>query len=143
MKKKIISAAVLMLTMTLLAATACALKDCGSESAHRYTSWQTKTSATCTRQGHQFRYCRNCDHWEQKDLPRPPHTPGEWTVILEPTCTHHGREETYCTVCGDRMRRTTPALPHTDGDMTVEKQATCTADGRGTSICSVCGHKTV
>ena len=113
------------------------------EGDHPFGPWKTKRVATCHAAGLAFRYCRKCDHWEQKDLPRPPHTPGEWTVILEPTCTHHGREETYCTVCGDRMRRTTPALPHTDGDMTVEKQATCTADGRGTSICSVCGHKTV
>lgn len=139
MKKKIISAAVLMLTMTLLAATACALKDCGSESAHRYTSWQTKTSATCTRQGHQFRYCRNCDHWEQRYTRKLPHTPGEMTVTKEPSCTETGRQEAVCQVCGNLVRYTIDKLPHEYGEMVVVTEPTCTKNGRGEYTCAVCG----
>ena len=91
---------------------ASAVAECGDY--HPFGPWKIKRAATCHAEGKAFRYCRNCDHWEQKDLPKLPHTPGEWTVILEPTCASHGREETYCTVCGDRVRRTIDALPHTD-----------------------------
>lgn len=118
---------------------ASAVAECGDY--HPFGPWKIKRAATCHAEGKAFRYCRNCDHWEQKDLPKLPHTPGEWTVILEPTCASHGREETYCTVCGDRVRRTIDALPHTEGEMTVEKEPTCTANGKGVYVCAVCGHK--
>ena len=64
--------------MMLFACTAMA--DCKVEEDHRYGSWKTKTSATCTRQGHDFRYCSKCDHWEQRYTSKLPHTPGEMTV---------------------------------------------------------------
>ena len=60
---------------------------------HNYGPWRTKTSATCTRQGHQFKYCLKCDHWEQRHTSKLPHTPGEKTVTKAPTCTETGREE--------------------------------------------------
>ena len=82
MKKKLIGAAALMLTAMLLAATATAA--CPTEEAHRYGSWKTKTSATCTRQGHQFRDCQKCDHWEQRYTAKLPQTPGEMTVTKGP-----------------------------------------------------------
>ena len=137
MKKK----ACLLLLLSALGALllASAVAECGDY--HPFGPWKTKRAATCHEAGIAFRYCRNCDHWEQKDLPRLPHTPGEWKVILEPTCTHHGRQETYCTVCGDRVRQTIDALPHTEGERIVEKEATCTAAGKALYVCEVCGHK--
>ena len=138
MRKKIIGAAALMLTAMLLAATAVAA--CPSEEAHRYGSWRTKTSATCTRQGHQFRYCRNCDHWQQRYTPKLPHTPGEMTVTKEPTCTETGRKEGICTACGGTVRKTIDKLPHEYGDMVVVQEPTCTQNGRGEYTCATCGR---
>lgn len=137
MKEKIIGAAALMLTAMLLAATAFAA--CPSEEAHRYGSWKTKTAATCTRQGHQFRYCQKCDHWEQRYTPKLPHTPGEMTVTKEPTCTETGRQEAVCQVCGNVVRYTIDKLPHDYGDMAVVKEPACTQSGRGEYTCAVCG----
>ena len=136
--KKIARLLLLLLALGALLLTT-ALAECGED--HPFGPWKTKRSATCREAGLAFRYCRNCDHWEQKDLRKLPHTPGEWTVILEPTCSQHGREETHCTVCGDRVRRTIDALPHTEGEMVVEKEATCAANGKAVYICEVCGHK--
>ena len=56
MKRILLLAAALFLSLTATCASACE---------HSYTGWVTKKSATCTRQGHQFKYCRKCDHWEQ------------------------------------------------------------------------------
>ncbi len=138
MRKKIIGAAALMLTAMLLAATAVAA--CPSEEAHRYGSWRTKTSATCTRQGHQFRYCQKCDHWEQRYTAKLPHTPGEMTVTKEPTCTETGRQEAVCQVCGNLVKYTIDKLPHAYGDMVVVKAPTCTQSGRGEYTCAACGR---
>ncbi|MGN0774140.1 MAG: peptidoglycan-binding protein [Candidatus Ventricola sp.] len=140
MKEKIIGAAALMLTAVLLAATAYAA--CPSDEDHRYGPWRTKTSATCTRQGHQFRYCQKCDHWEQRYTPKLPHTVEEMTVTKEPTCTETGRKEGVCSVCGNTVRKTIDKLPHEYGDMTVVKEPTCTQDGKGERSCTVCGRVT-
>ena len=137
MKKKACLLLLLSVLGALLLGTAAA--ECGDY--HPFGPWKTKRAATCHAAGIAFRYCRNCDHWEQKDLPRLPHTPGEWTVILGPTCTHHGREETYCTVCGDRIRRTIDALPHAEGERSIDREPTCTADGRAVYVCESCGKK--
>ncbi len=137
-KRRWVFAACLML-LAAMAGTAQAA--CEREEDHRYGSWKTKTSATCTRQGHQFRYCRNCDHWEQRYTAKLPHTPGEMTVTQAPTCTEKGREEGVCTVCGRTVRRSIDKLPHAYGEMTVTREPTCTADGRGEYTCATCGRK--
>lgn len=138
MNKKLIGAAALMLTAMLLAATAYAA--CPTEEAHRYGSWKTKTEATCTRQGHQFRYCQKCDHWEQRYTAKLPHTPGEMTVTKAPTCTETGRQEAVCQVCGNLVKYTIDKLPHAYGNMVVVKAPTCTQSGRGEYTCATCGR---
>lgn len=107
---------------------------------HNFGPWRTKTSATCTRQGHQFRYCQKCDHWEQRHTRKLPHTPGEKTVTKEPTCTETGREEAICQVCNNKVRYTIEKLPHKDGEMVVTKEPTCTANGTGEYTCADCGR---
>ena len=136
MKKRI---GLLMLLIAMLTASA-ALAACPSEDAHRYGSWRTKTSATCTRQGHQFRYCTKCDHWEQRYTSKLPHTPGEMTVTKEPTCTEKGKQEAVCQVCERLVRYNIDMLPHNDGEMEVIKKATCTANGTAAYTCQDCGR---
>ncbi|MBE5798897.1 MAG: peptidoglycan-binding protein [Clostridiales bacterium] len=106
---------------------------------HKFGPWKTKTSATCTRQEHQFRYCQKCDHWEQRRTAKLPHTPGEMTVTREATCTQTGRQETICQVCNNKVIYTINKLEHSYGEMQVTKEPTCTATGTGTYTCAGCG----
>ena len=117
MKKKIC----LLLALVLTALAASALAACPTEEAHRYGPWKTKTSATCTRREHQFRYCQKCDHWEQRYRDKLPHTPGEMKVIKEPTCTEKGKQESVCQVCGRLVTYSMDKLAHNEGEMTVVK----------------------
>lgn len=135
MKKRL--GLVIMLIAVLFATTAFAA--CEREEDHRYGSWKTKTSATCTRQGHQFKYCQKCDHWEQRHTPKLPHTPGEMTVTKAATCTETGRQEAVCQVCNNLVRYTIDKLPHNYGEMVVTKEPTCTANGTGEYTCADCG----
>ena len=136
MKKKL--CLLLALMVMLLASTA--LAACPRDEDHRYGPWKTKTSATCTRQGHQFKYCTKCDHWEQRRTPKLPHTPGEMTVTKAPTCTETGRQEAVCQVCNNLVRYTIDKLPHNYGEMKVTKEPTCTQNGTGEYTCADCGR---
>ena len=132
--KKMLSMLIMLL---IVMNTASALAACPGS--HRFGSWRTKTSATCTRQGHQFKYCQDCDHWEQRRTPKLPHTLGEKTVTKAPTCTETGREEGVCTVCNSVVRTSIDMLPHNYGELTVTKEPTCTAAGTGAYTCADCG----
>lgn len=139
MKKKMSLACLLLAALLMLSATAYAA--CDSEEAHRYGSWKYNLLPTCTQQGHQFRYCRLCDHWEQRWTKKLPHEVAEWTVTLEPTCSKEGKKEGVCTVCGGTSRQSIDKLPHTLSEMTVTKAPTCTEGGRGEYTCLVCDAK--
>jgi len=136
MKKRI--GLICLLLCVLLASTAFAA--CEKEEDHRYGPWKTKTTATCTRQGHQFRYCQKCDHWEQRWTSKLPHTIDTWTVTKEPTCTAQGRQEATCSVCNNVVRKSIDMLPHAYGEMVVVKEPTCTQSGRGEYTCAGCGR---
>ena len=131
MKKTMSAVFLLMILLIPVSALACE---------HRFGPWKTKTSATCTREAHQFRYCQKCDHWEQRRTAKLPHTPGEMTVTKEPTCTEKGRQEAVCQVCERLVRYNIDKLPHNDGEMTVTKEPTCTAAGTGEYTCMDCGR---
>jgi len=135
MKKKL---GVLFLLIAVLTAGT-AFAACPSESAHRYGPWKTKTSATCTRQGHQFRYCQKCDHWEQRRTAKLPHTLDEMTVTKEPTCTEKGMEEAVCQVCNNTVRKSIAMLEHKFSEMAVTKEPTCVNPGTGEYTCVDCG----
>lgn len=108
---------------------------------HHFGPYKTKISATCSHVGLEFRYCTGCDHWEQRDIPKLPHTLETWTVIKEPTCTSKGTKEAYCTVCNTRVRRYIDMLPHSYGAMEVVTEPACTTNGKGQMVCAVCGRK--
>lgn len=125
--------------MLLHASVACAA--CAREEDHRYGSWRVKQSATCTRQGHEFKYCTRCDHWEQRWTKKLPHTPDQWVVTTQPTCVKKGRETATCIVCNNEIYRAIDMLEHAYGEMTVTKEPTCTENGRGEYVCQGCGKK--
>jgi len=137
MKKRIWFIAALLCAL-LIATTAYAA--CPTEESHNYGPWKTKTSATCTRQAHQFRYCLKCDHWQQRRTAKLPHTVDAWTVTKEPTCTENGKEEGVCSSCNNVIRRPIDKLPHVYGEMVVAKAPVCTQNGRGEYTCVGCGR---
>ena len=99
----------------------------------------TKREPTCTTPGLQFRYCLHCDHWEQRDTKKLPHTVEERTVTKEPTCTQEGVESAYCTVCGSYLRNKIPKLGHDWEVVSAKVEPTCTKGGKGTMKCTRCG----
>lgn len=125
--------------LALLIASAAMAEECEREEDHRFGSWWVKTTATCTRQGHEFRDCRLCDHWEQRRTAKLPHTPGEMTVTKAATCTETGRQEAVCQVCENLVRYTIDKLEHNYGEMTVKKEPDCTQKGTGEYTCIDCG----
>ena len=135
-KKWIIACALLLAAMAVASGAAAECKD-----KHSFGPYRTKRSATCRQTGLQFRYCRNCDHWEKRELSKLPHTPDEWVVTQEPTCVKRGIEQATCTACGDRIKRYIDMLPHAYGEMTIAKEPTCTANGQGVYVCAGCGRK--
>ena len=138
MKKKMAIACIVMAGLMLLST---AYAACPTEEAHRYGSWQTKRSASCRDVGLQFKYCRLCDHWEKRELPKLPHTLPEYEVLREPTCSLAGIKQGKCSECNSVVKQSIETLPHTFGEMEVTKAPTCTESGRGQYVCSVCGGK--
>lgn len=137
MNRKFAGAAMLTLALVLPATQAWA----ACSDYHPFGPWKIKTSATCTRQGHQFRYCQRCDHWEQRYTPKLPHTLEESTVILEPTCSQRGKREGICVVCGNKVIVGIDMLEHAYGERVVTREATCTKSGTATYTCADCGQK--
>lgn len=140
MKKRIAFMLVLLCMLMISSAAYAGHEPCPSDEAHNYGPWKTKTTATCTRQGHQFKYCQKCDHWEQRRTAKLPHTPDAWVVTKEPTCTETGRQEATCTVCSNPIRKSIDKLPHAYGEMVVALEPTCTKNGRGEYTCKDCGR---
>lgn len=89
MKKKMRLGTLAMLCVLLLTA-ASALAECTGD--HPFGPWKTKRNPTCRLEGLDFRYCRECDHWEKRYTKKLPHEVEEWTITREPTCTQEGRQ---------------------------------------------------
>lgn len=121
--------------MLLAASSAGAIEGDG----HRYGPWITKRTATCTQEGHEFKYCKDCDHWEQRYTDKLPHTPDEWVIEKEPTCTEEGVQTATCTVCGRKMRKKIDKLGHDWAASTVTEEPTCHKTGTGELVCQRCG----
>lgn len=138
MKKKMRLGTLAMLCVLLLTA-ASALAECTGD--HPFGPWKTKRNPTCRLEGLDFRYCRECDHWEKRYTKKLPHEVEEWTITREPTCTQEGRKEGVCSACKQTVSRRIEMLPHEYGEMTVAVEPTCTQNGKGESFCAVCGHK--
>lgn len=135
-KRKIGAALLLVVLMALLASVAYA----ACPGAHSYGSYSTKYAATCQHPGLKFRYCRNCDHWEKREIPKLPHEIAEWIITREPTCTQKGMKKGYCTSCEQDVFHYVDIIPHAYGEPVVVKEPTCTQSGRAESTCAGCGR---
>lgn len=140
MKGKMLTGGLALLCVLLLASTVGAESECGEN--HVFGPWKTKRETTCRLEGLDFRYCRNCDHWEKRYIDKLPHDVEAWIVTKEPTCTAKGTREGTCSACGDLIRRSIDMLPHEYGELEVVTEPTCTQNGQGSYTCEVCGkHK--
>ena len=130
----------LLLALSLLCLTGFSTEE--DEPDHRFGGWVTKREATCTRTGLQFRYCLDCDHWQQRETKKLPHTIEERFIVKEPTCTQEGIEGGYCTVCGGYIRNKLPKLGHNYvATENTKRPPTCAKEGEGEMVCSRCGKK--
>ena len=128
----------LLLALLLCLTAALALSEC--QDYHPFGPWITKRAATCSHEGLQFRYCRRCDHWEQRNTKKLPHTVEEYTIIKEPTCTEEGVRGATCTVCNSYLRTKIEKLGHDWEIVTAKKAPTCTQSGTGAQRCTRCGR---
>lgn len=132
MKKRVFAA--LLLAALMIAACAQAEHIC------TFGHWKPKRNPTCMEAGLEFRYCRYCDHWEQRDIPKLPHDIPEWTITVEPTCVKKGSKTGVCNTCGNTIRHFIDMLEHEySTEMTVTREPTCTQDGKGAYTCTGCG----
>lgn len=106
---------------------------------HYYGPWITDREATCTLEGHQIKYCKHCDHWEQRYTKKLPHTVDQWVVSKEPTCTEDGVRNATCTVCNSYLRVKIDKLGHDWQPSNIVVAPTCDSPGKGDMTCARCG----
>ncbi|MBQ7488591.1 MAG: peptidoglycan-binding protein [Clostridia bacterium] len=124
--------------LVLLLVSACLVQGLAED--HRFGGWVTLREPTCSREGHQKRYCLDCDHWEQQEIKKLPHTVDTWEVTKEPTCYEDGVRVATCKVCGGFLRVKIDKLGHNYVGYTYVKEPTCNSQGKGDMICTRCGR---
>lgn len=103
---------------------------------HEYGEWQTRTPATCTEDGIEFRVCECGEAEETRPITSLGHS--YETVVTAPTCTEGGYT-TYTCTCGHSFTGDeTTATGHSHKPVVTEP--TCTEGGYTTYICD-CGDQ--
>ena len=67
---------------------------------HKFGSWSTTKSATCTENGTQTRKCTTCGKTETKTIPATGHKSSNWIVDKPAAIGVKGSKHKECTVCG-------------------------------------------
>ena len=67
---------------------------------HNYGEWIMTVAPTCTQDGVEERYCKECGQSQTRSTYRTGHDFQEQMVIKEPTCTEDGLVQYRCTRCG-------------------------------------------
>ena len=67
---------------------------------HKFGSWSTTKSATCTENGTQTRKCSACGKTETKTIPATGHKSSNWIVDKPAAIGVKGSKHKECTVCG-------------------------------------------
>lgn len=82
------------------------------EPAHEWEASRTVDIApSCTEQGEDSVYCRNCDERKDiKEISPKGHDWSEWKTLVEPTITSEGKEYRSCNVCGIKEEKALPKL---------------------------------
>ena len=109
---------------------------------HSWSAWKTRTAATCTQNGVQYRTCAVCQKEETSSIPYTNHLFQNWTVTKQPTCAAAGVETGTCSKCGAKKTRDYGSATgrHTYGSWYVSKNPTCSGAGTETHKCTGCGR---
>ena len=124
---------------------------------HSYSAWYVAKEATHASKGMERRDCKNCNHYESKDIPIQSHTDQNNDTICDgcgsffcathteqtitgtaATCTQDGLTDgKKCSVCDTLLQaqEVIPASGHHYGDWTT------TTEGSKERICELCGEK--
>ncbi len=111
--------------------------DNGSECRdHDYGDWVQIKAPSCTEEGEEQRTCKNCDHYELRDVEATGHN---YTHFVTPaTCLSGGYTIHTCS-CGFSYTDTYPdTVDHTWSDSVSEKPATERVEGARVYTCIVC-----
>lgn len=107
-----------------------------------WTEWIPVKFATCTENGSEIRYCKNCGAEETRDILTTGH---DYAEVAEKaaTCTEAGYTAgVMCKVCGDIQSGCTEieATDHDYGSEPAEiQEATCIFEGTAKYVCVNCG----
>ena len=107
---------------------------------HSYGEWTQTKAPTCTEKGEEKRNCKNCEHFETREIDVSEHSYGEWTQTKAPTCTEKGEEKRICKNCEHFETREIDVSEHSYGEWTQTKAPTCTEKGEEKRNCKNCEH---
>lgn len=81
---------------------------------HEWSTWETETAPTCTKEGTEKRSCPKCGKEERQKIPPAEHKWGEWNEKEAPTCTQNGMRERECAVCHTKETKELDRLGHAE-----------------------------
>ena len=95
---------------------------------------------TCTENGTNVYLCLICGkEGKTEQIPRLPHTLGDWQKEKNPRCTTTGLNAQRCTVCGEIVnQQEIPAMGHGSSKQIVTKPASCMEAGVMSEQCTIC-----
>lgn len=135
--KKLLSVAVLLLAVVLVALAA---SSCDASHTHAFSEWEAVQAPTCASFGLQKRACA-CGHTEYGTVEALPHNPVTDAAVAA-TCTAPGKTEgSHCADCGTVLIRQaeTAKLTHGFSEWETVQAPTCTSFGLQKRACE-CGH---
>ncbi|MBQ7873531.1 MAG: leucine-rich repeat protein, partial [Oscillospiraceae bacterium] len=110
-----------------------------SATGHSYGEWYESKAPTCTEKGEERRDCKNCEHYETREMEAKDHD--YKSVVTEPTCEEQGYTTHTCTVCGNSyIDSYVDATGHSYGEWYESKAPTCTEKGEERRDCKNCDH---
>ena len=109
---------------------------------HKWGSWITDQSATCTSGGQKHRKCSSCGKTETQRISALGHSVSGVTKTVDSTCTSAGYRAVICNRCGAQVSKTTIAAKgHSYGNWITDRSATCEGNGAKHRNCTRCGAR--
>lgn len=105
---------------------------------HESDDWIILSSATCSKDGLEVKYCKYCNEVIEKNvLKAKGHNYSDWDYIKQASCEDNGEREKTCFNCMNVVKEVVSATGHNYQQKTVKP--TCLEDGFTAQICENCG----
>lgn len=100
-----------------------------------------KEEATCSKEGYQVQYCKNCkaELGSRSVIPMKEHTWVDQEKVAEASCTSNGAIKQKCSVCGALRTKVIEATNHLFNGIVKTVPATCKEEGYYGVVCEHCG----